>query len=129
MQIQAVALPAAAPPACPWGRQPSLPPTLPTPSPTPRTPSTLRHPQLPPPRQGCYCAHALRFFPGLEPSEVVTAAPKGVLRGCDTGMDARVAYAPPGAAPGAPRLVGSLEADLRHRGLVPVTTLVAEGTR
>jgi hypothetical protein len=80
-----------------------------------------------PPRQGCYCAHALRFFPGVEPSEVISAAPKGALNGCDTGMAARVAYGPP--AGGGARLVGRLEADLRHPGLFPVTSLVAEGTR
>lgn len=71
--------------------------------------------------QGCYCAHALRFFPGAEPVRVVSASAKGVLNGCDTGMVARVEYA--GGA------VGTLEADLRHRGPFPLTSFTAVGTR
>ncbi|GBF99789.1 16S rRNA (cytosine(1402)-N(4))-methyltransferase [Raphidocelis subcapitata] len=87
---------------------------------------------------GCYCAHALRFFPGLEPSAVLAASPKGApVNGCDAGMVASVAYGPDPAAAAAggggagpsPRLVGHLDADLRSDALLPVTTLTAEGTR
>lgn len=102
------------------------------------------------PLQGCYCAHALRFFPGQEPSEVLSAAAKGTINGCDTGMEAQVAYGGSGSGGGSAagasggsnggsgacgrggvgrRLVGSLEAELRHKGLFPVTTFTAEGTR
>ncbi|KAI8464650.1 MAG: hypothetical protein J3K34DRAFT_526024 [Monoraphidium minutum] len=76
---------------------------------------------------GCYCAAALRFFPGLQPTAVTSASAKGILGGCDTGMEARLAYGGPGGGPG--QLVGRLEADLRHEGLLPVTLFTAEGTR
>ena len=52
---------------------------------------------------------------------MLSAAAKGVLHGCDTGMDARVAYE--GGA------VGTLDADLRHKGLFPATSFTAVGTR
>jgi hypothetical protein len=58
---------------------------------------------------------------------VTSAAAKGVLHGCDTGMEARVAYG--GKGGGAGQLVGRIEADLRHGGLLPVTLITAEGTR
>lgn len=81
------------------------------------------------PPQGCYCAHALRFFPGLQPTAVLSAAPKGELSGCDTGMEARVVYGGDGSGGGGVQLVGRLEADLRHGGMLPVTLFTAEGTR
>jgi len=57
---------------------------------------------------------------------VISAASKGVVGGCDTGMEAKVAYS---SGTSGQQLVGTLEADLRHKGPFPVTMFTAEGTR
>lgn len=71
---------------------------------------------------GCYCAHALRFFPGLQPS-VQSAAAQGVLHGfIDQEMVASVKY--PDCD-----VVGTLQANLKYKGMWPVTHFQAVGTR
>ncbi|KAF8060547.1 D-xylose 1-dehydrogenase NADP(+) 2 [Scenedesmus sp. PABB004] len=83
---------------------------------------------------GCYCAHALRFFPGCSRPTVTAAQASKLMDGglVDGAMAATLAYPRPrrggGGALGA-GAVGRLEADLRHPGLWPRTRFVARGTK
>jgi hypothetical protein len=72
---------------------------------------------------GCYCAHALRFFPGQQP-RVLGAWPRKLQEDwfIDREMKAAVEY--PGR-----ELTGALHASLVHKGLFPVNEVKVIGSK
>jgi hypothetical protein len=72
---------------------------------------------------GCYCAHALRFFPGQQP-RVLGAWPRKLQEDwfIDCEMKAAVEY--PGR-----ELTGALHASLVHKGLFPVNEVKVIGSK
>ncbi len=93
---------------------------------------------------GCYCAHALRFFPGVQRPRVLQATASKLLDGgrVDGAVSATVAYTDSANSSGncrrrscakrwlAPGAVGHMHADLRAGNLLlPTTRLIASCSR